>query len=72
MQAWEEKIIDRQMGKAEGKIEDILELLQELGPVTKELQERIISEKDLSVLSSWVKVAARSESIVDFRTKAEI
>jgi len=76
MQSWEEKIIDRQKGREEGRLEDraqiVLEFLQEFGTVSDVLQERITNEKDFSLLSSWVKLAARAENIEDFCVKAGI
>lgn len=53
-------------GKAEGKAENVLELLQELGTVSEELQKRIMDEKDLTVLTKWVKIAAKSDTVEDF------
>lgn len=57
---------ERAEGKAEGKAEDILFLLKEIGSVSEQLQEKIINEKDLSVLLKWLKLAAKSESIQQF------
>lgn len=53
-------------GKAEGKIEDILELLEELGAISEELRNKIASEKDLEVLKKWHKIAAKSDSLEEF------
>lgn len=70
MQTWEEKILDMQRGKAEGKVEgkaeNIISFLADLGSVSKELQERICAQKDLETLNRWVKLAARSSDISDF------
>lgn len=52
--------------RAEGKAESVLELLGEIGSVSEQLQEKIINEKDLSVLLKWLKLAAKSESIQQF------
>ena len=57
---------ERAEGKAEGKAESILVLLQEIGPISEQLQERIINEKDMSLLLKWLKLAAKSESIQQF------
>ena len=53
-------------GKAEGKAEDILELLEELGTVDAELETKIRSEKNIETLSSWLKLAAKADSIEQF------
>lgn len=57
---------ERAEGKAEGKAENVLELLQELGVVSEELQNRIMNEKDLTVLTKWIKLAAKAVSIEEF------
>ena len=57
---------ERAEGKAEGKAENVLELLQEVGVVPEELQKRIMSERDLNVLTEWNKLAAKSNSIEEF------
>ena len=56
-------------GKAEGKAEAVLNLLEELGEISDDLRVRIISEKDLDVLKRWLKQAAKSESIDEFIEK---
>lgn len=57
---------ERAEGKAEGKAESVIELLQEIGSVSSQLQERIINEKDMSLLLKWLKLAAKAESIQQF------
>lgn len=54
--------------KAEGKAEDIVDLLEELGTVSGELRDSIFAQKDLDVLRQWHKRAAHSESLEDFET----
>ena len=56
-------------GKAEGKAEAVLNLLEELGQISDDLRVRIISEKDLDVLKRWIKQAVKSESIDEFIEK---
>ena len=56
-------------GRAEGKAEDILELLGDLGEIPNVLQERIRKETNLQVLSKWLKAAARAESIAEFEDR---
>ena len=53
-------------GKAEGKAESILELLEELGTVDAELETKIRSEKNMKTLSSWLKLATKTDSIEQF------
>ena len=56
----------RNEGKIESRIEDILELLAELGKVPKRLVKLIREENNLSVLSRWLKSAAKAASIAEF------
>lgn len=56
-------------GKADGMAEAVLELLQGGGDVPKDLKEKIESEKDLAVLKRWLSLAARIESIEDFKNQ---
>lgn len=53
-------------GKAEGKAEDILELLGEIGEVPDEIREKIFGAEELSLLMKWLKLAAKTESIEQF------
>ena len=57
-------------GIQKGKIDSLLEILQELGDIPEALQNRIRSEKDLQVLTSWLKAAARADSVEEFQKKA--
>ena len=59
----------RREGKMEGKIEDIMELLEELGKVPVKIIQRIRQETDLKVLSRWHKCAAAVTSISEFEAK---
>ena len=54
------------IGKAEGKAEDILELLADYGTIPEDLKDRIMAQKDLDVLKRWLKLAARADSIEQF------
>ena len=53
-------------GKAEGKAESILEILSELGEMSVELKEQILSQNDLRILKEWVKLAAKADSLEQF------
>ena len=69
-QALKEMIEDgRAEGKAEGKAESVLELLQDLGEIPEALSTKILSQYDLSILKSWLKLAARASSIEEFMQK---
>ncbi len=53
-------------GLLRGKVQAILELLEEVGCVSEELCERVERQKDIEVLSKWLKLAAKSGSIQEF------
>ena len=57
---------ERAEGKAEAKIEDIFELLQELGTIPEDVRNKIAHEKDLEVLKKWFKLAAKSDTMKNF------
>ena len=63
---------DVQEIRRNSKIEDILELLNDIGTIPEDLKLTIESETNSNTLSAWLKLAARSESIEDFRKKAGI
>lgn len=55
--------------KGEGKKEDIIEILSDVGDIPKDLEEVIYKQNDIEKLKSWIKIAAKCESIEEFRTK---
>ncbi len=57
---------ERREAKAEGKAEDILALLEDLGPVPEEVCETIMQEKKLNVLEGWLRLAARAKNMEEF------
>ena len=59
----------RTEGRVSGIAESIIKLLEDLGEISEELQTRIMAEKDLQVLSKWLKLAARADSIDVFRAR---
>lgn len=61
--------LGRVEGKMEGKAEALLMLLSDKGPVPEELSEIILREKSMDKLDDWVKMAARVNSIDEFREK---
>lgn len=56
---------------AAGKIDAILELLEEAGDVSEELKAKIASVSDLKVLSKWLRLAAKAETIEQFVEEME-
>ena len=64
--------IGREAGKAEGKAEAVLQLLNILGKVPEDLIDRIKSERDTEILDRWHLSAARAESIARFREKENL
>lgn len=60
---------ERKAGKLEERIEVVLDLLGELGPVPEDLRKKIKSEKNLDTLKEWYKLAAKAESIEQFIEK---
>ncbi len=60
------KVLGRAEGKTEGKAEDVLFLLGDVGTVAPELSGRVAGEKDEAVLQRWLKLAARVKSVEEF------
>ena len=58
------------IGKAAGKAEDALDLLEDLGEIPVGLREKILSETDLALLNQWHKQAAKAGTIREFIEKA--
>ncbi len=56
----------REEGEALGQAKSILFLLKDIGPVTPALSDRVICEKDESMLQKWLKLAASAGSIEEF------
>ncbi|MGN0252535.1 MAG: hypothetical protein ACI4EH_14415 [Oliverpabstia sp.] len=55
-----------QSGIQKGKIDSILELLEELGTVSDEVRSYIQEEKDMEVLKLYLKKASRAQSVQEF------
>lgn len=62
----------RRISKAEGKIECILDLLNDIGTVPINLKNQIQSETNLDNLNTLFKLAAKSNSIEEFQAKAKL
>lgn len=56
----------KQIGIINGKIEDILELLEDKGDVPEKVKAEIFAETDPEVLKKWLRLAAKSETIEEF------
>ena len=54
------------VGLREGKASSVLELLSEHSAISETLSDRIRAENDLSVLTGWLKLAAKAETLEDF------
>jgi len=68
----ETRRVSKAEGKAEGKAEEVLDFLLECGSVSRELEEKIMHTLDLELLRKWLKLAARAETVEEFRKKAGI
>lgn len=62
----------KSLGIAQGKAEAIIELLEEYGTVPNDLSQKILNETELEKLRKWNKLAARVESIEEFKVQADI
>lgn len=63
---------ERNAGRTEGKRDDIFELLEEVGAVSKSLTEQIGQLSDEKQLKELLKLAARSTSIDEFEREAQV
>ena len=62
----DERSIGKAVGLREGKASSILILLSEHSVIPESLSERIRSEQDISVLTNWLKLAAKAPTLDDF------
>ena len=53
-------------GRAEGKAEAVIELLEDLGALSDSLKTCIMEQTDLDLLKKWHKAAAKAKSIEEF------
>lgn len=68
--AWHRKDA-REEGFDEATINNIFDLLSDYGDIPDDLRKQIASQKDSSILRQWHKIAARADSIEDFRQKIQ-
>lgn len=67
---WAEDAYVRDEGIAIGKAECILQLLKNIdiqGELSRDLEDRIKSERDDALLGKWLLAASRAETLVQFR-----
>ena len=64
-----EREIWERRGKAEGKAETVLEVLEMYGQVPEYVRMRILREDNIQQLSSWLKEAVKAESLEAFLEK---
>ena len=62
----EGRVEGRAEGRVEGKAESVLEVLELYEQVPEYVKKRISEEKDIEILSAWLKEAAKAESVEDF------
>lgn len=60
---------ERKDATHDATIQCICDLLEDYGTIPKSLMDKLNSQKDISVLSKWHKLAAKSESIEEFCEK---
>ncbi|MGN0280078.1 MAG: hypothetical protein ACI4C4_12055 [Lachnospiraceae bacterium] len=59
-------------GLQEGRASDVLTILEQKGTIPTDLRERILSQKDETVLKQWLLAAASARDIENFREKMEL
>ena len=47
-------------------MEDVIELLEDLGELSDSLKTRIMEQTDLELLKKWLKAAAKAKSLEEF------
>ena len=55
-----------EVGKIEGKKEELLEILEEKGEVTELLTKKIQDQNDMTILKSWIQKACMIDSVAEF------
>ena len=58
-----------EQGIEQGKAASILELLEETGKVSEQLRQKILDQHDSEILSKWLKLAAKAETIEEFERR---
>ena len=65
----EERNTAKAEGRTEGRAYAVLELLESLGEVPEALKQQIQNQKDEKILTSWLLLASKAESVKDFTSK---
>ncbi len=63
----DERAEGRAEGLTDGRKEDVIDLLSELGGIPEDIRSRIMNEEDERVLKKWLRSAAKAESFESFR-----
>ena len=71
MKMEERERIIRDEGKKVGRIETILEILEDKGELPEEVGMKIGAETNLEVLKKWLRLAVKSETIEEFRKEMD-
>ena len=64
-----ERELAKKEGRKEGRAESIIEFLCDYGTPSEELCNKIYAEENQEVLKRWLKLAARVESLEQFRNE---
>ena len=67
----EREVVGIQKGIEQGIVESILELLNEIGDIPTHLKETIFNQSNSAILKSWLKIAARANSIEGFTNEIQ-
>jgi predicted transposase/invertase (TIGR01784 family) len=59
-------------GLLDSKREDIISFLSDFGTTPEDVMKSIYDQSNVEVLKTWVKLAAKCESIEEFKTKANL
>ena len=57
---------DLEEARAEGRAQMILEMLQDKGFISEKTADRVLKEKNLSVLKEWNRLAVEVQSVQEF------
>jgi hypothetical protein len=59
----------RTEGRAEGRAQSVIDLLENTGEVTEEMKDMILSQSDVATLKEWLRLAAKTNSIEEFKAQ---
>lgn len=58
-------------GMSQGKAEAVLEILNIKGMISADLKQRIVTEKDVDVLTKWIRLAMVSNTAEEFQKQMQ-